>query len=150
MSLEDLKKFLSFSKHEKTDLVLTIILPLISGVLIILAFKPSWITSSNTFNLCLLSFIVIMPVWGLNVLIWSIITWKLLHGILKHAASWIDNMPDESQARLMEFLNDLTMPSSFYGTNTGRQGASIVTLVSSYIIALIVYFKLCPQIAVGI
>lgn len=35
-----LQKFLSSDKSEKTDLVLTILLPLISGFLIILAVKP--------------------------------------------------------------------------------------------------------------
>ena len=134
-----LKKYLSSEKTEKTDLVLTILLPLISGFLIILAVKPLWIETSNSLNICLLSLTIILPVWGINVLIWYLITWKLVNKIMKHASSWLD-VPDESKAWINSFLDEFAKSRSFYGSTKGRQAASITTVVCSYLTATAVYF----------
>lgn len=133
------QKYFNSDKSEKTDLFLTILLPLISGFLIILAVKPSWIETSSTLNLCLLSLVIILPVWGLNVLMWSLISWKLINRIMKHASSWLD-IPDESKELLNSFLNEFAKSKLFYGTDKGRQAASITTVICSYLTATVIYF----------
>ena len=139
MSLNDVMHFLMSSKQEKSDLVFTILLPLISGIVIILIVKPGWIISTNVITLCLLSFSAILPVWGINVIVWSLIDQKILNETFLHMVSFL-TIPEESKSLLKKTINEISMPKSFFGCDIARRSSSMMTAICTYLTATISYF----------
>ena len=61
MGLEDLGNYVKFTRQEKLDLLLTLLLPLASGVVILIAVNPSLVTEAGVLSLCLLAVVTILP-----------------------------------------------------------------------------------------
>jgi hypothetical protein len=139
MSLNDIVNYLGFTRNQKLDLILTILLPVVSGVIIVIALKPSMASDASASNLCLLGFIAILPVWLLNILIWSVLGVRLIRDIAKHAVG-LAELPDESKDFVKSIISEAPMLSTFLGVDPFRYIASVVTAFSSYVAGGFIYF----------
>jgi hypothetical protein len=115
------------------------LLPLASGVIILISVKPSLVTDTSTLSLCLLALVAIMPVWLLNMIVWSLIGARLVREIAKRAISWAD-VPKESAEWFRSVMEETPTPFSFYGATPFRDMASIITTLAAYTAGAVCYF----------
>lgn len=77
----------ALSKKQIRDLLITIILPVAAGVAFIAPLWPSLIKDARTLNICLLGFVVALPVVLLNNIVWSLLSVALIQKVITIVAT---------------------------------------------------------------
>lgn len=139
MILEDISSYFRSTKHQRLNIILTILLPLVSGVIILIAANPALATESSVSNLCLLGVVAVLPIWFLNLTIWSILGAQLIRDIVKRGID-LTEIPDEGKAFLTSMVHESLFLSMSFGMDVFKYVASVVTMVACYAGAGIAYF----------
>jgi hypothetical protein len=136
MALEDIERYFKFSREQKLDLFFTLILPLASGSIILIAIKPSTVTDTSFLTLCLLAFITIVPMWLINIILWNLFFFKAFRNIIKQAL-FLANLPKAYEYKYRGWIDEIV---KFRDVQPVRYFSSIITVFSSYMAAGCAYF----------
>lgn len=140
------------SKKQIREILITIILPVAAAVAFIAPLWPSLITDARTLNICLLGFIVALPVVLINNVVWSVLTVASvgkLHRIL--TTSFLLSAPglknnelvrEEMRSALDEMFDKAPfcddMLSEAMISFQFRDIASVLTAIAFYVTAIII------------
>jgi len=138
MLLEDISSYFRFNKRQKLDTILIFLLPLVSGVILLIAANPSMIKEVSTSNLLLFGIVAVMPIWFLNLTIWSILGARFIRDIAKHSVE-LTKIQDKSKDFLISVIDEMPIISTFFGADVFKYISSVITVTASYSAAGIAY-----------
>jgi hypothetical protein len=138
---DDLQAFVRNDRNLKKEMILPIITTLISGLVIILSISPQYLSELNPFTLLLLSVASALPVWAVNQLLWLHLERRVTSQIVGRIVLVFDISAKEKKvlsfalSRLMKAIDVMRFIPS-------KDIANLVTIVTIYIGAVIVYFTI--------
>lgn len=138
---DDLQAFVRNDRNLKKEMILPIITTLISGLVIILSISPQYLSELNPFTLLLLSVASALPVWAVNQLLWLHLERRVTSQIVGRIVLAFDISAKEKKvlsfalSRLMKAIDVMRFIPS-------KDIANLVTIVTIYIGAVIVYFTI--------
>ena len=137
MNIESIRQFNELKRSKQFNILLSIFSSLISGFVIIFCLNPTYCKEANSLLLILLSFSFIVPIYILNqigsVIIVSIIIKNGLSKLTKFLN--ITEHGQESVDNLIDYIRNKYISNYIYNSPT-RQFGEIVTIISSYLTAL--------------
>ncbi|MEN6428078.1 MAG: hypothetical protein ABFE13_22240 [Phycisphaerales bacterium] len=143
---------LKLSKKQIREVLFTIILPVAGGVALIAAFWPSLIRDGRTLNICLLGFVVALPMVLINNLVWSLLLVAFMERVTKVVTtSYLLSSPilktnellrNEMRGFWEEWFDQAgyfdDMRSEALGSFRFRDIASVLTAIEFYMTAIMI------------
>jgi hypothetical protein len=143
---------LALSKKQIRELLLTIILPIAAAVTFIAPLWPSLIKDARTLNICLLGFVVALPVVLINNVVWSLLFFASLERVIRIVViSFLLSSPGQKKnrrvrGRMRSFLDDMFDEVPFFDDMRSeairsfhfRDIASVLAAIEFYMTAIII------------
>ena len=147
-----IKDCFKLSKKQILEVLFTIILPVTAGIAFIASFWPSLIKDGRTFNICLIGFVVALPMVLINNIVWSLLFASFLERVIRIVVTSFLLSSQELKkselvrGRMRRFLNEMfdeapffdDMKYEFVSSFHFRDIASVLTAIGFYLTAIII------------
>jgi len=143
LHIEDIKSFVHTDRDKKTEVFLSILTTLISGLIIIISISPAYLRELNPFTLFLLSISCALPVWAFNQLLWWYLGRRVTGEIVSKVAFVFDISWTEKKV-LSFALVQLMKAVDIIRFIPTKNIANLVTVLAIYSGAVVLYFTSGP------
>ncbi len=137
--INEIKSVIQTDRDKKTDIFLSVMTTLISGIVIILSISPEYLHELNPLTLLLVSVACALPVWAFNQLLWWYLG-RLFSGELIGKIAYIFEIPEKGKKLLSLAISMLMKTLDVARFIPSQHLANLLTIISIYLGAAIAYF----------